>query len=57
MEIINGRVRGLSRLARAVLGLRESYPRWGKDRLVVLLREEDWGELRSFPAYQSVTHV
>ncbi|MDP6510796.1 MAG: integrase core domain-containing protein [Dehalococcoidia bacterium] len=30
-------------LAQAVLGLREQYPRWGKDKLVVLLREEGWG--------------
>ena len=27
-------------LAQAVLGLREQYPRWGKDKLVVLLRRE-----------------
>ena len=27
-------------LAEAVLGLREEYPRWGKDRLVILLRRE-----------------
>ena len=25
-----------------MLGLREKYPRWGKDKLVVLLREEGW---------------
>jgi putative transposase len=29
-------------LARAVLQLREQYPRWGKDKLVVLLRREGW---------------
>jgi len=29
-------------LAQAVLRLREQYPRWGKDKLVVLLREEGW---------------
>ena len=29
-------------LARAVLRLREQYPRWGKDKLVVLLRRECW---------------
>ena len=29
-------------LAQAVLGLREQYPRWGKDKLVVLLRREGW---------------
>ena len=27
-------------LAQAVLRLREQYPRWGKDKLVVLLRQE-----------------
>ncbi len=25
-----------------MLGLREEYPRWGKDKLVVLLRREGW---------------
>ena len=29
-------------LAGAVLRLREEYPRWGKDKLVILLREEGW---------------
>lgn len=29
-------------LAQAVLQLREQYPRWGKDKLVVLLRRESW---------------
>jgi putative transposase len=29
-------------LSQAVLGLREQYPRWGKDKLVVLLRREGW---------------
>jgi len=29
-------------LAQVVLGLRERYPRWGKDKLVVLLRREGW---------------
>ena len=29
-------------LAQAVLRLREKYPRWGKDKLVVLLRQEGW---------------
>jgi transposase InsO family protein len=29
-------------LAQAVLQLRERYPRWGKDKLVVLLRQEGW---------------
>src|SRR4030065_1675298 len=29
-------------LAQAVLRLREEYPRWGKDKLVVLLRREEW---------------
>ena len=29
-------------LAQAVLRLREERPRWGKDKLVVLLREEGW---------------
>jgi putative transposase len=29
-------------LARAVLSLREQYPRWGKDKLAVLLRNEHW---------------
>jgi putative transposase len=29
-------------LALAVLPLREQYPRWGKDKLVVLLRERGW---------------
>lgn len=29
-------------LAQAVLRLRERYPRWGKDKLVILLREEGW---------------
>lgn len=31
-----------SQLAQAVLRLREQYPRWGKDKLVVLLRREGW---------------
>jgi len=30
-------------LALAVLHLREQYPRWGKDKLVVLLRGRGWG--------------
>jgi transposase InsO family protein len=29
-------------LVQAVLRLREQYPRWGKDKLVVRLREEGW---------------
>src|SRR3989304_5892341 len=29
-------------LAEAVLRLREEYPRWGKDKLVVLLRQQGW---------------
>ena len=29
-------------LAQAVLRLREKYPRWGKDKLVILLRREGW---------------
>lgn len=29
-------------LAQAVLHLREKHPRWGKDKLVVLLRREGW---------------
>jgi transposase InsO family protein len=29
-------------LAQAVLHLRDQYPRWGKDKLVVLLRREGW---------------
>ncbi len=29
-------------LALAVLHLREQYPRWGKDKLAVLLRREGW---------------
>lgn len=29
-------------LAQAVLHLREKYPRWGKDKLVVLLRRDGW---------------
>lgn len=29
-------------LARAVLSLREEYPRWGKDKLVVLLHQKGW---------------
>jgi len=29
-------------LAEAVLSLRQEYPRWGKDKLVVLLRQEGW---------------
>lgn len=29
-------------LAQAVLHLREQYPRWGKDKLVVLLRRQGW---------------
>lgn len=29
-------------LAEAVLNLREQYPRWGKDKLVVLLRRQAW---------------
>ena len=29
-------------LAQGVLRLREKYPRWGKDKLVVLLRREGW---------------
>ena len=30
------------KLAEAVLNLREQWPRWGKDKLVVLLRREGW---------------
>ena len=29
-------------LAEAVLTMREQYPRWGKDKLVVLLRQQGW---------------
>lgn len=29
-------------LADAVLSLRDKYPRWGKDKLVVLLRQQGW---------------
>ena len=29
-------------LAQAVLEMRETWPRWGKDKLVVLLREKGW---------------
>jgi putative transposase len=29
-------------LSQAVLALREQYPRWGKDKLVILLRREGW---------------
>jgi len=29
-------------LSQAVLALREQYPRWGKDKLVVLLRRDGW---------------
>ena len=29
-------------LVQAVLFLREQYPRWGKDKLVVLLRQRGW---------------
>ena len=29
-------------LAQEVLHLREKYPRWGKDKLAVLLRREGW---------------
>jgi putative transposase len=29
-------------LSQAVLHLREQYPRWGKDKLVVLLRQQGW---------------
>jgi putative transposase len=29
-------------LSQAVLALREQYPRWGKDKLVCLLREQGW---------------
>ena len=29
-------------LAQAVLRLREQYPRWGKDKLVILLQEQGW---------------
>ena len=31
-----------SELVQAVLGFRERYPRWGKDKLVVLLRRVGW---------------
>ncbi len=30
-------------LSQVVLGLREQYPRWGKDKLVVLLGRQGWG--------------
>jgi len=30
-------------LVEAVLRLRETYPRWGKDKLVILLRHEGFG--------------
>jgi len=29
-------------LVQAVLRLREQYPRWGKDKIVILLREQGW---------------
>ena len=29
-------------LMQAVLRLREQYPRWGKDKIVILLREQGW---------------
>ena len=31
-----------SRAVKAVLELREQYPRWGKDKLVVLLTRQGW---------------
>ena len=31
-----------AQLVQAVLGFRERYPRWGKDKLVVLLRRRGW---------------
>src|SRR5882724_12844668 len=34
-------------LAERVLSLRKQYPRWGKDKLVVLLRREHTSELQS----------
>ena len=30
------------KLSQTVLKLRERYPRWGKDKLVVLLRRQGW---------------
>ena len=32
-------------LAQAVLELREEYPRWGKDKLVVLLHQKGWQQV------------
>ena len=32
-------------LAQAVLELREQYPRWGKDKLVVLLHQKGWQQV------------
>lgn len=36
-------------LEQAVLELREQYPRWGKDKLVVLLRNDGWGNKEDKP--------
>ena len=43
-------------LAIAVLHLREQYPRWGKDKLAVLLREREW-EVSTSMVGRILTHL
>ncbi len=43
-------------LALGVLHLREQYPRWGKDKLVVLLRERGW-EVSTSMVGRILTHL
>ena len=43
-------------LALAVLHLREQYPRWGKDKLAVLLRERGW-EVSTSMVGRILTHL
>ena len=43
-------------MALAVLHLREQYPRWGKDKLVVMLRERGW-EVSTSMVGRILTHL
>jgi putative transposase len=44
-------------LAQAVQKRREQYPRWGKDKLVVLLRNEGWSEVSTSMVGRILKHL
>lgn len=45
------------RLEKRVLAEREQFPRWGKDKLVVILRNEGWGKEADKPVVDGKTGI